>query len=116
MSGETIRAAVQKALHDAYQKGRHDERRAIEEQITALLNQTGTTDDWENRPIEELHLSERPTTCLQRARIDSIGRLIETTESELLTITNFGQKSLDEVVAKLDEWGLHLKTNPRKCI
>ena len=40
--------------------------------------------------------------CLKRAQINSI-ELIEKTEDDLLAITNFGQKSLDEVLAKLDE-------------
>jgi len=60
-------------------------------------------------PIEELELSERPRNCLKRAQINSIGELIEKTEDDLLAITNFGQKSLDEVLAKLDERGLSLR-------
>ena len=32
------------------------------------------------------------------------------TEDDLLAITNFGQKSLDEVIAKLDERGLSLRS------
>ena len=60
-------------------------------------------------PIEEIDLSERPRNCLKRAQINTIGELIEKTEDELLAITNFGQKSLDEVVAKLDERGLTLR-------
>lgn len=60
-------------------------------------------------PIEELDLSERPRNCLKRAQINTIGELIEKTEDDLLAITNFGQKSLDEVTAKLDERGLTLR-------
>ncbi len=60
-------------------------------------------------PIEELDLSERPRNCLKRAQINTIGELIEKTEDDLLAITNFGQKSLDEVIAKLDERGLTLR-------
>jgi len=60
-------------------------------------------------PIEELDLSERPQNCLRRAQIDTIGQLVEQTEDDLLTITNFGQKSLDEVIQKLDERGLTLR-------
>jgi DNA-directed RNA polymerase subunit alpha len=61
-------------------------------------------------PIEELELSERPRNCLKRAQINAIGELIEKTEDDLLAITNFGQKSLDEVIAKLDERGLSLRS------
>jgi DNA-directed RNA polymerase subunit alpha len=60
-------------------------------------------------PIEALDLSERPRNCLRRAQIQSVGELIEKTEEDLLNITNFGQKSLEEVVAKLDELGFGLK-------
>ena len=59
-------------------------------------------------PIEDLELSERPRNCLKRAQINMIGELLARTEDELLAITNFGQKSLDEVNEKLDERGLAL--------
>jgi len=69
---------------------------------------TATSPDLE-LPIEELDLSERPRNCLKRARVDSIGQLVQKTEDDLLAITNFGQKSLDEVIQKLDERGLSLR-------
>lgn len=59
-------------------------------------------------PIEDLDLSERPRNCLKRAQVDTIGQLVQKTPDDLLAITNFGQKSLDEVVEKLDERGLSL--------
>jgi len=60
-------------------------------------------------PIEELELSERPRNCLKRARVDTIGQLVQKTEDDLLAITNFGSKSLEEVLQKLDERGLSLR-------
>ncbi len=60
-------------------------------------------------PIEDLELSERPRNCLKRAQVNSVGELLQKSEDDLLAITNFGQKSLDEVVAKLDERGLSLR-------
>jgi DNA-directed RNA polymerase subunit alpha len=60
-------------------------------------------------PIEDLDLSERPRNCLKRAQVNSVGELLNKTEDDLLAITNFGQKSLDEVKAKLDERGLSLR-------
>ncbi len=59
-------------------------------------------------PIEDLDLSERPRNCLKRAQVNTIGELLEKTDDDLLAITNFGQKSLDEVIQKLDERGLSL--------
>ncbi len=61
-------------------------------------------------PIEDLDLSERPRNCLKRAQVNTVGELVQKTEDDLLAITNFGQKSLDEVIAKLDERGLSLRT------
>ncbi|HEV3133223.1 MAG TPA: DNA-directed RNA polymerase subunit alpha [Acidimicrobiia bacterium] len=60
-------------------------------------------------PIEELDLSERPRNCLKRARVDTIGQLVQKSEDDLLAITNFGSKSLEEVLQKLDERGLSLR-------
>ncbi len=61
-------------------------------------------------PIEALDLSERPRNCLRRAQIKTVGELVQRTPDDLLNITNFGQKSLEEVQAKLDELGLSLAT------
>ena len=60
-------------------------------------------------PIEDLDLSERPRNCLKRAQINTLGELLQKSEDDLLAITNFGQKSLDEVLEKLDSMGLSLR-------
>ena len=57
----------------------------------------------------DLDLSERPRNCLKRAQVNTIGELLLKTEDDLLAVTNFGQKSLDEVIQKLDERGLSLR-------
>ena len=62
-------------------------------------------------PIEALDLSERPRNCLRRAQINTVGDLVLKTREDLLDITNFGQKSLEEVVSKLDELGLGVSTS-----
>jgi len=59
--------------------------------------------------IEDLDLSERPRNCLKRAQVNTVGELLLKSEDDLLAVTNFGQKSLDEVILKLDERGLSLK-------
>jgi DNA-directed RNA polymerase subunit alpha len=61
-------------------------------------------------PIEDLDLSERPRNCLKRAQVNTVGELVQKSEDDLLAITNFGQKSLDEVLLKLDERGLSLRS------
>ena len=62
-----------------------------------------------DHPIEDLDLSERPRNCLKRAQVNTIGELLQRSEEDLLNITNFGQKSLDEIIQKLDERGLSLR-------
>ncbi len=60
-------------------------------------------------PIEDLDLSERPRNCLKRGQVNTIGELLTKSIDDLMAITNFGQKSLDEVIQKLDERGLTLR-------
>jgi DNA-directed RNA polymerase subunit alpha len=60
-------------------------------------------------PIEELNLSVRSYNCLKRESVNTVGELVQRSESELTDIRNFGQKSIDEVKAKLDELGLGLR-------
>lgn len=62
-----------------------------------------------NLSIDDLDLTERPSNCLKRVQIETLGDLLSKSEDELLAITNFGQKSLDEVNNRLDERGLSLK-------
>jgi DNA-directed RNA polymerase subunit alpha len=82
------------------------ERRGLE--LGEVASPASTSPDLD-LPIEELDLSERPRNCLKRARVDTIGQLVQKTEDDLLAITNFGSKSLEEVIQKLDERGLSLR-------
>jgi DNA-directed RNA polymerase subunit alpha len=77
-------------------------------ELGEIASPTSTSPDLD-LPIEELDLSERPRNCLKRARVDSIGQLVQKSEDDLLAITNFGAKSLEEVIQKLDERGLSLR-------
>ncbi len=60
-------------------------------------------------PIEELDFSVRSYNCLKREGVATVGDLIQRTEQDLLDIRNFGQKSIDEVKAKLAAMGLGLR-------
>jgi DNA-directed RNA polymerase subunit alpha len=77
-------------------------------ELGEIASPTSTSPDLD-LPIEELDLSERPRNCLKRARVDSIGQLVQKSQDDLLAITNFGAKSLEEVIQKLDERGLSLR-------
>ena len=76
--------------------------------LTEVVDTTSSSPDLD-LPIEDLDLSERPRNCLKRAQVNTVGELLTKNEDDLLNITNFGQKSLDEVKEKLDERGLSLR-------
>jgi DNA-directed RNA polymerase subunit alpha len=59
--------------------------------------------------IEELELGVRSYNCLKRAGIQTVGDLLQKTESELNAIPNFGRKSIEEVVETLEARGLSLR-------
>ncbi len=59
--------------------------------------------------IDELELSVRSYNCLKRAGINTVGELTNRTAEDMMKVRNLGRKSLDEVLAKLQEFGLQLK-------
>jgi DNA-directed RNA polymerase subunit alpha len=59
-------------------------------------------------PVEDLELTVRAYNCLKRAGITQVGEILEKLkkgQDEILAIRNFGQKSLDELMDKLEEKG-----------
>ncbi|MEG1662543.1 MAG: DNA-directed RNA polymerase subunit alpha [Clostridia bacterium] len=60
--------------------------------------------------IEDLDLSVRSYNCLKRANIHTVEDLTKRTEDDMLKVRNLGRKSLEEVVKKLIDLGLSLKT------
>ncbi|WP_026834492.1 DNA-directed RNA polymerase subunit alpha [Eubacterium xylanophilum] len=61
--------------------------------------------------IDELELSVRSFNCLKRAGINTVEEITEKTPEEMVGIRNLGRKSLEEVIAKLEDLGLSLKKN-----
>lgn len=59
--------------------------------------------------IDELELSVRSYNCLKRAGINTVEELTNKTPDEMMKVRNLGKKSLDEVLEKLKELGLHLR-------
>ena len=59
--------------------------------------------------IEEMELSVRSYNCLKRANIHTVEDLTKKTEDDMLKVRNLGRKSLDEVIQKLDSYGLALR-------
>jgi DNA-directed RNA polymerase subunit alpha len=62
------------------------------------------------RSVSELELSVRSINCLQNAKIETIGDLVQKSEQAMLKTKNFGRKSLNEIKVILTEMGLSLGT------
>ncbi len=61
------------------------------------------------KPIEEMELSVRSYNCLKRAGIDTVGDLAKKTRAEMLKVRNMGAKSMEEVIKKLEDYGIVLE-------
>ncbi|MCE2793637.1 MAG: hypothetical protein LW697_14485 [Blastopirellula sp.] len=55
----------------------------------------------------EIGLTVRTTNCLEERGIFTVRDLLNTTRAELLSITNFGEKTLDEVYRALERVGFY---------
>ena len=60
--------------------------------------------------IDELELSVRSYNCLKRAGINTVEELINRSSDDMMKVRNLGRKSLEEVLNKLKELGLSLKS------
>ncbi|MEG1706131.1 MAG: DNA-directed RNA polymerase subunit alpha [Clostridia bacterium] len=59
--------------------------------------------------IDDMELSVRSYNCLKRAGIQTVEDLTRKSEEDMLKVRNLGRKSLDEVIAKLESYGLSLR-------
>ena len=60
-------------------------------------------------PIEDMDLSVRSYNCLKRAGINNVEDLTKKSRGDMLKVKNLGIKSIDEVIAKLESYGLSLR-------
>ncbi len=58
----------------------------------------------------EIGLSVRTTNCLEERGIFTVEDLLNCTREDLLSISNFGEKTLDEVYASLESVGFYRPT------
>jgi DNA-directed RNA polymerase subunit alpha len=68
-----------------------------------------TPAEGDDRLIEELEIGVRAYNCLKRAGIQTVGDLVQRSESELNAIPNFGKRSTEEVKEALGSLGLNLR-------
>ncbi len=66
-------------------------------------------EEGDDRLIEELEIGVRAYNCLKRAGIQTIGDLVQKSESELKAIPNFGDRSIEEVKESVAALGLSLR-------
>ncbi len=76
----------------------------IDEERRAL--RAAIPEDKYNMPVEQLNLSVRAMNCLRRAGITTVGELISGGKKELLSLRNFGQRSIQELEERLTAIGL----------
>jgi DNA-directed RNA polymerase subunit alpha len=69
-----------------------------------------------NQSVDDLDLSVRAQNCLKAASIKTIGDLVRREESEMLKFRNFGRKSLQELVAVLEDRNLRFGMDVDKYI
>ena len=60
--------------------------------------------------IDDLELSVRSFNCLRRAGINTIGDLDGFTVERFMKIRNLGRKSMGEVITRLKEYGIEIKS------
>src|SRR5215210_5376251 len=73
------------------------------------LPAVGPAVEGDDRLIEELEIGVRAYNCLKRAGVQTVGDLVQRSESELNAIPNFGRRSTEEVKESLTALGLSLR-------
>lgn len=63
------------------------------------------SEEVQNRPLAELGLSPRVLNALRSKQIDKVGQVLTMDPDQLLSIRNFGPRSLTELREKLAEYG-----------
>ncbi len=81
------------------------------------LNQAELTNQGMKERLEmstaEIGLAVRTTNCLEEKGIFTVDDLLHCTREDLLSISNFGEKTLEEVYAALEQFGFPRPTRPR---
>ena len=80
-----------------------------EQALAMLSGDGGPGDEWADASVDDLDLPTYVHSILTGSGIETIGALLDATSEELLSISGFGQKSLEEVRNRLADRGLALK-------
>ena len=74
--------------------------------------QTQTLEERLGMSTAEIGLSVRTTNCLEERGIFTVQDLLNCTRKDLLSISNFGEKTLEEVFAALETVGFYRQPEP----
>lgn len=75
-------------------------------------NQTASVGSRLQLSTAEIGLSVRTTNCLEERGIFTVNDLLHCTREDLLSISNFGEKTLEEVYSALESIGFYRKNRP----
>ena len=82
--------------------------KVTEAQPEKTVTESSIPEELSNMPVEQLNLSVRTMNCLRRGNIQTVGEVVSKGEKGLMTLRNFGVKSLQELDDRLGELGLKL--------
>jgi DNA-directed RNA polymerase subunit alpha len=77
--------------------------------VTLLRNKTEELHERLEMSTAEIGLSVRTTNCLEERGIFTVNDLLHCTRDDLLSISNFGEKTLEEVYKALEGFGFFRK-------
>ena len=64
----------------------------------------------------EIGLSVRTTNCLEECGIFTVRDLLNSTPERLLSIANFGEKTLEEVYKSLEKFGVYRNSRQKAAV
>lgn len=74
------------------------------------LNNDEEVDSKLSTDVWKLNLSIQAYNCLKRAGINTVGDLADITEERLRSVRNLGKSKFEEIVTKMQEYGIYFKT------
>lgn len=96
-------------LKEIQEKARTRKKNKKKEEERTIIEKKGE-EEKERLDVEDLGLSIRPYNCLKRAGINYLDDLANMTEEQFRKVRNLGKRSFEEIVAKMQEFGISFKT------